>query len=83
VNEFIFVLFFFFVVASVVPDDCSYELRRFIEALFITHAETKMNTIGRLTQKKDSWPPSSTNSFDHSNRGLWCEKLVRQCSSRT
>jgi hypothetical protein len=62
-----------------VPDDCSYELRQFIEALFITHAETKLNTFGRLTHK-GSWPTATT-SFDHTNRGEWCAKLIRRCSS--
>jgi hypothetical protein len=71
--------FFFYLL---VPDDCSHELRRFIEALFITHAETKLNTIGRLTHK-GAWPSLSTTSFDHSNRGAWCQNLVRRSSSRT
>jgi hypothetical protein len=56
-----------FIVYLLVTDDCSHELRQFIEALFITQAETKLNTIGRLTHK-GSWPSSKT-SFDHSNRG--------------
>ncbi|CAF0738305.1 unnamed protein product [Didymodactylos carnosus] len=61
-----------------VPGDCSYELRQFIDALFITHTETKLNTTGRLTHK-GLWPIATT-SFDHSNRGQRCDKLVRRSS---
>jgi hypothetical protein len=60
-----------------VPDNCSYELRRFIEALFITHTEARLNNIGRLTHK-GTWP-----TFDHSNRGAWCRELVRRSVSTT
>ena len=44
-----------FLLYVIVPDECSHELRQFIEALFITHAETQLNTIGRLT-RKGAWP---------------------------
>ncbi len=63
-----------------VPDECSHELRRFIETLFITHAETKLNIIGRLTHQ-GAWPSSLATTFDHSNRGAWCHKLVRPSRS--
>jgi hypothetical protein len=53
-----------------VPFDCSRYLRKFIEALFITHAETKLNLIGRLTHE------DPTASFDSSIRGQWCAKLI-------
>lgn len=33
---------------SLVPEDASEAVRRFVEALFITHAETNLNTSGRL-----------------------------------
>ena len=33
-----------------VPNNASDALRRFIEALFITHAQTKLNTDGHLDQ---------------------------------
>ena len=33
---------------SLVPEDASEPVRRFVEALFIIHTETKLNTSGRL-----------------------------------
>jgi hypothetical protein len=50
--------------------DCSRDLRKFIEALFITHTEAKLNLIGRLTHE---YP---TGVFDDSNRGNWCSKVI-------
>lgn len=38
---------------SIVPEDVSESVRRFVEALFITHAETKLNTSGRLLHLND------------------------------
>lgn len=35
-------------VIAVLPEDCSETVRRFIETLFITHTEAKLNTSGRL-----------------------------------
>ncbi|CAF5010512.1 unnamed protein product, partial [Rotaria socialis] len=35
-------------IIAVLPDNTSNALRRFIESLFITHAETKSNTFGHL-----------------------------------
>lgn len=35
-------------VIAVVPEDCSETVRRFVEALFITHTQPKLNTSGRL-----------------------------------
>ena len=65
-------IFRFFLLFSIylVPFDCSRCLRKFIEALFITHAETKLNLIGRLTHE---YPAAS---FDGSIHGQWCAKLV-------
>lgn len=54
-----------------VPDTCSRHLRRFIEALFITHTETKLNMIGRLTHR---YPYMN---YDMKNRGQWCSNLIR------
>jgi len=68
-------IFFLLYAFFLVPENCSHELRQFIEALFITHTETKMNTTGRLTHR-GAWP-----SFDNSDRGAWCDKLVRRHSS--
>ena len=57
-----------------VPENCSHELRRFIEALFITHAETHMNTIGRITHQ-GLWP---TGGRRQAMRRTWFETLVRR-----
>lgn len=66
-----------------VPQDCSGPLQRIVEALFITHAETKLNTMGHLDG-------SVANSNYHSNlhgmtreriiadRGNWCRNLIRR-----
>jgi hypothetical protein len=64
-KSFIFIYFF-----VLVPDDCSRDLRKFIEALFVTHAETKLNLIGRLTHE---YP---TALYDKSIRGNWCSNLI-------
>ena len=49
-----FILFFFFYLYYLVPDKASNALRRFIEALFITHTQTKLNTLGHLDDDEDS-----------------------------
>ena len=72
-----------------VPDDVSEAVRRFVEALFITHGETKLNTSGRLLHlidQDDQYNNSSANScpitypmsleaqaFD---REEWCRDLT-------
>ena len=53
-----------------VPFDCSRDLRKFIEALFITHTEAKLNLIGRLTHEHPAIP------IDTSMHVNWCDKLV-------
>ncbi|CAF2935916.1 unnamed protein product, partial [Rotaria sp. Silwood2] len=55
---------------AVLPMHCSRNLRRFIESLFITHAEAKLNLIGRLTH------PYPNVSFDSTHRGDWCSGLI-------
>lgn len=73
-----------------VPDDASEAVRRFVEALFITHAETKLNTSGRLLHLDDADDDSYTaeNHKDNPNddsilrekqvldREEWCLNLV-------
>ena len=56
------------------PLDCSRDLRKFIEALFITHTEAKLNLIGRLTHE------SPMAVFDNTIRGHWCSKLIHPSS---
>ena len=54
-----------------VPDTCSRHLRRFIESLFVTHTETKLNLLGRLIYR---YPYVI---FDSTHRGNWCVNLIR------
>ena len=57
-----------------VPEDCSELLQRFIEALLITHAETKLNTAGHLTRyDRDYQRIISRNPLAH---GLWVDGLI-------
>lgn len=58
-----------------VPVNASETLRRLIEALFITHAETKLNTIGFLDQ--DSFSNKNATDRDDNNDNDWCQNLVR------
>lgn len=53
-----------------VPEQCSAPFQRIIEALFITHAETRLNTIGHLDGTND---PTNTML----DRGDWCRDLHR------
>ena len=63
-----------------VPDRCTELFYRFIEALFITHAQTKLNTLGHL----DGMIVENNNSNDTNarlvsdRRGDWCQNLVRR-----
>ena len=59
----------------IVPAGCSDLLRRFVEALLITHAETKLNTADHLAHyDKDYQRIISRNSSAH---GQWLDGLVR------
>jgi hypothetical protein len=62
-----------------VPIDASDAVRRFVEALFITHTETKLNTSGRLLhcQNEDEttiYPVSMEARVI--DRDEWCRNLV-------
>ena len=65
------------------PDPCSITFKRLIEALFITHAETKLNTLGHL-DGSIVHNNANNNQPDHSwtaiiiDRGDWCYNLVRR-----
>jgi hypothetical protein len=70
-------------VIFLVPDHCSITFKRLIEALFITHAETKLNTLGHL----DGSVVNNSTDNNHTNhsstaiindRGHWCHNLVRR-----
>jgi hypothetical protein len=63
--------------SSLVPSNTSEVLRRFIEALFITHANTKLNTTGHL----DQWMVSSEatlNSTSSLETIIWCDNLIHR-----
>ena len=56
-----------------VPLDVSDVVRRFVEALFITHTETKLNTFGRLLHISED-PYEDDEQF--LARGVWCRNVV-------
>ncbi|CAF1297292.1 unnamed protein product, partial [Adineta steineri] len=55
-------------------------VRRFVESLFITHTETRLNTAGRLLRNDDD--NENENEYPLSieaqirNRGDWCRNIV-------
>ena len=64
-----------------VPVDTTEIVRRFVESLFITHTETKLNTSGRLlhvctdndnNQNSHSIPPGA----HIQDRGVWCRNMI-------
>jgi hypothetical protein len=65
-----------------VPQDCSGPLQYIVEALFITHAETKLNTMGHLdvsvtNSNNNSSPHAMTRERIIADRGHWCRNLIR------
>lgn len=69
--------------ACIVPLDCSGPLQRIVEALFITHAETKLNTMGHLDgsitgNNANSNPHGMTHERIITDRGQWCRNLSRR-----
>lgn len=58
---------------SVVPETGSTVLRQLVEALFITHAETKLNSSGRLVSTTDNHDAAINQEST-----IWCEGLVRR-----
>jgi hypothetical protein len=63
-----------------VPNNSSGPLQRLVEALFITHAETKLNTIGHLdrcvTNNNNLNPSGMTRERIIADRGNWCHNLI-------
>ena len=65
--------------------DASEALRRFVEALFITHTEARLNTSGQIL--RDQSNDDELNDGDNTDRvstetrsqdrGEWCRNLVR------
>ena len=58
------------------PINTSGALRRLIEALFITHTETQLNTDGHLD--KLLFPDTMINLDGSSEQVPWCKNLVRR-----
>ncbi|CAF3153835.1 unnamed protein product [Rotaria socialis] len=61
-------------IIAVLPNNASDTLRRLIEALFITHTETKLNTIGHLDRLVSSKEINTTSFVEYD---IWCEDLIR------
>ncbi|CAF1435936.1 unnamed protein product [Adineta steineri] len=67
-------------IIAVMPERCTELFYRLIEALFITHAQTKLNTLGHL----DGMIVENNNCNDinariiDDRRGNWCQDLVRR-----
>ena len=67
-----------------VPDDATKTVRQFVESLFITHAETRLNTSGRLVCDDDTNNNNNVNIHHiHMNReawiidrGEWCRDVI-------
>ncbi|CAF4518539.1 unnamed protein product [Rotaria sp. Silwood1] len=62
-------------IIAILPVDATAAIRRFVEALFITQAETKLNTMGHLDQfvSTHTVNPMLTTAYDD-----WCRNLVRR-----
>jgi len=63
-----------------VPEDGSEELRRFVEALFITHAETKLNVFGRLA---GTYMDTLDDGLSSNRMKPWCQGLIGRPLPRT
>jgi hypothetical protein len=64
-----------------VPTNASTAVRRFVEALFITHTEAKLNTDGHLD--KLLFPDDAMINQDDSYQQQddpWCKNLIRRLS---
>ncbi|CAF1317270.1 unnamed protein product [Adineta steineri] len=70
-------------IIAVLPDNCSTPLFRLLEALFVTHAQTNLNTLGHLEcidlkQKKVNNSEQIRSKLDIiTDRGDWCRNLQR------
>ncbi|CAF1029997.1 unnamed protein product [Adineta ricciae] len=65
-------------IVAVLPDDCSQTFYRLLEALFVTHAETKLNTMGHLEQNGAQRTRPKLDIV--ADRGDWCRNLYRHRS---
>ena len=62
-----------------VPINASVALRRLVEALFITHTGTRLNTDGHLD--KLLFPDAMINLGGSSEQDPWCKNLIRRLSA--
>jgi hypothetical protein len=67
VSRLSFTFHFLLLYYHLVPNNTSNALRRFIEALFITHAETKLNTLGHLDADHSTIHIESTDKLCYEN----------------
>ena len=64
------------------PIDVSEVVRRFVEALFVTHTEAKLNTFGHLLSRDDDAhgdgipTDRSLPEVQMADRGEWCRHIV-------
>ncbi|CAF1671668.1 unnamed protein product, partial [Adineta ricciae] len=66
-------------VVAVLPANCSAMFRNVIESLFITYAETSLNTIGNVLneeQQRNRYYPLDNPWLIRGNE--WCQELVRR-----
>ena len=62
-----------------VPETCSPMFRKTVESLFITHAETKLNTKGNIVLSENQYGDYYPVENPWLNRGdEWCQGLVRR-----
>ena len=67
-----------------VPVDASEAARRFVESLFITHTEAKLNTLGRLLDEGNDGDDDDSNrnilamstEARIRDRGEWCRNMI-------
>ena len=67
--------------SHLIPDNCSDLFYQTITALFITHAQTKLNTLGHLDGMpvfETSSPISTTTTQRIVDPGDWCQNLIRR-----
>lgn len=61
-----FSIYIYYFLSILVPEDASEPVRRFVEALFIIHTESKLNTSGRLVIS----PLNNNNNYNNSQNNL-------------
>ncbi|CAF1512731.1 unnamed protein product, partial [Didymodactylos carnosus] len=73
-----------------VPVDASEPVRRFVESLFITHTEAKLNTFGQLLHEDDDNNDDTDDNIDRmsseaiiADRGEWCRNVIHRSSPMT